>query len=421
MVRAVHILRGLAGGLLLTLLLAGCAWFNPGSVYSPYPYGAGPYDQQMCRDSWGNPVPCDPRQVRDDRRCFNARGTAIFCRPGDSYRPDISGSGRQLNAPPGYPYNLPGNQPIQPPYQEAYRDPGRVDPYGWVPQGQTPQRPSAADDYPRGGDPVFGPATQPPPPGDVWPTPEPAGTGATQRGGFVLGVGDVINVSVFGQPDMATQAVLSDSGVVTMPLIGPINLADLTPAQAEQRIARALQQGEYLVNPQVNVTLEEYRSRQISVVGQVNQPGRITMERDLNVVDAIAQASGTTPDAADFAVLIREGPAGPQRQTLDLRRSLRGPDASNSPRLQDGDTVFVPEAARYYIYGQVNSPAEYPLRPGLTVLQALSIGGGLTELASVNKITIRRRGPDGLLRSFLAKLDDLVKPGDVIFVDEGLF
>ena len=225
-------------------------------------------------------------------------------------------------------------------------------------------------------------------------------------------MGDVINIAVYGQPDMTTQAVISDSGYISVPLVGRIKVAGMTPDQAEQRIAAALQ---------VNITLQEYRSRQISVVGQVQQPGRFTMERDLNVVDAIAQAQGTTPEAADYAVLIREGGSGPERITVDLRNSLRGPDRRNFPQLRDGDTVFVPEAAKYYIYGQVNSPAEYPLRPGLTVLQALSIGGGLTELASVNKITIRRRGPDGLLRSFQAKLDDLVKPADVIFVDEGLF
>lgn len=400
----------------LSLLLAsGCALFDPGGMYGHYPYSADPYGQGFCRDAWGRSVPCDPRHAYDARRCFNARGTAIFCRPGDATRPNISGSGAPPVAAPGYPYHLPPQRG-----QDYGYGPRSVDEYGevrrapdptWQNELALPREP----DYRQRIDPLQTPA--------AWPNPFYGRKSAQgpKRGGFILGVGDVINISVYGQPDMDTQAVISDSGYITVPLAGRMKVAGMTPDQAEQRIAAALQQGEYLVNPQVNVTLQEYRSRQISVVGQVQQPGRFTMERDLNLVDAIAQAQGTTTEAADYAVLIREGDSGPERFTVDLRNSLRGPNRQNFPQLRDGDTVFVPEAAKYYIYGQVNSPAEYPLRPGLTVLQALSIGGGLTELASVNKITIRRRGPDGLLRSFQAKLDDLVKPADVIFVDEGLF
>ena len=413
----------------LVLWLSGCSWFSPGSWNDPFWAGGSDYYQRDCVNSFGQRVPCE-RQAHDDRRrCTNARGTAIYCRPGDAQRPEFSGS-----APPRYPYPDYANRAPQPPerYDSPYGSGPYANDYGRAnaqPYGQPYEQPDRR--------PVFGPPTIPPP---SWRAPSfadvaergndigaggaaaaPRQPAASGRGGFILGVGDVISITVFGQPDMSTRAVVSDGGRVTIPLVGPVNIAGLTPLQAEQRIAGELVRGDFLLNPQVNVNIEEYRSRQISVMGQVQQPGRITMERDMTLVDAIAQASGTTPEAADHALLIREGVNGPEQYPIDLRNSLAGRDRSALTTLQDGDTIYVPEVSTFYIYGQVRNPAQLPLEPGLTVLQALSLGGGLTELASVNKVTIRRRAPDGLLRSFQAKLDDLVKPGDVIFVDEGLF
>lgn len=432
--------RGIQCGLLLALASGtlGCAAIN--DLFSGYG------QERLCRDAYGNTVPCSPTAYRDDRRCFNSRGSDIYCRPGDATRPHVSGSARPVTAPPRYPYDLRANPSRAPGYDQGYRpppvaarnpapnQPPRYSPYDYPAYGQQnrsdynqgygyrqprprsqygPYQPS--NQYGRYDTPSRPSEYEPYDPGAYRPAPD-----TTSKGGFVLGVGDVINVAVFGQPDMSTQAVISDSGFVTMPLLGPINLDGLTPLQAEQKITAALRRGDYLVNPQVNVTLEEYRSRQISVLGQVQQPGRVTIERDLTPLDAIAAASGTTPEAGNFAVLIREGPGGEQRQVFDLRRNLRGPDGLPMV-VMDGDTILVPENSSFYIYGQVNNPAQYPIEPGLTVLQALSLGGGLTERASVKKVSIRRRAPDGLLRSFQAKLDDLVMPGDVVFVDEGLF
>lgn len=431
--------RGIQIGALLTLVSGtfGCAAIN--DLFSGYG------QERLCQDAYGNTVPCSPTAYRDDRRCFNSRGSDIYCRPGDAARPHVSGSARPVVAPPRYPYNLRTNRAVAPGYEPDYgqnnrprpiaprRAVPRYNPYTYPAYGQPyepaydrrgyreprprpqygPYQPS--NQYGRYDAPHRSAEYEPYDPGGYRPAPDTPG-----RGGFVLGVGDVINVAVFGQPDMSTQAVISDSGFVTLPLLGPINLDGLTPLQAERKITGALRRGDYLVNPQVNVTLEEYRSRQISVLGQVQQPGRITLERDLTPLDAIAAASGTTPEAGHFAVLVREGPGGEQRQVFDLRRNLRGPDGLPMVVL-DGDTIFVPENSSFYIYGQVNNPAQYPIEPGLTVLQALSLGGGLTERASVKKVSIRRRAPDGLLRSFQAKLDDLVMPGDVVFVDEGLF
>lgn len=384
---------------LLLLGLAGCSWFAPGSGYSPFPFGGNDYQSRECVNAYGMRVACDPQAYRDSRRCTNARGSEIYCRPGDVNRPGISGSG----------------WPVAAPYQQSQNNWSGNGGFGYDPYGASPQAPVATRyrPLPRQRQPAYTP-----PPRQPAPTPAPE---TRTRGGFVLGVGDVINLEVYGQPDMSTKAVVSDSGLVTMPLLGPINVSGFTPLQAEQHISKALKRGGYLVDPQVNITLQEYRSRQVSVMGQVQQPGRITIERDMTLVDAISQASGTTPDAADFAVLIRESDQGPQRHTIGLRDTFQGRGQSGLTQLQDGDTIYIPEVATFYIYGQVNQPAKYQLEPGLTVLQALSLGGGLTELASVNKVTIRRRGPDGLLRSFQAKLDDLVKPADTIFVDEGLF
>jgi polysaccharide biosynthesis/export protein len=237
-------------------------------------------------------------------------------------------------------------------------------------------------------------------------------TGEKQKQQMVekLGPGDVVKITVFGQPDMTTDARVSERGTVAVPLIGETKIGGLTAEQAGQHIAAALKKGEFLKAPQVTVALTALKSRQVSVLGLVARPGRYALE-DVSprLADVIAAAGGITAGGADSVTVIRNGEA------------LRVDALSKDFELRAGDTVNVDRAPVFYIYGEVNHPGTFRADPNLTVMQAIALGGGLTPRGSERRLKLRRPGPDGKMVETDASLQDLVKPDDVIFVREALF
>ena len=258
----------------------------------------------------------------------------------------------------------------------------------------------------------------------VW-TPQPDApivTGsATPFGPMVLGAGDVITVSVFNRPELTTTAAVSEQGRVMLPLIGEIALSGLAPAQASTRVANAYENAELLTNPQVNIVVTEYRSQQISVLGEVQNPGRFSVETRLTVLDALALARGVTALGGDQVQILRPFGGRVGRYEIDLSELLDGSGQRPLFDVRAGDTVIVPKAETFYIYGEVQQPDAYRLKPGMTVIQALSIGGGLTERGTDKRIEIKRRMANGALASVEAALNTPIQPDDVIYVRERLF
>src|SRR5262245_62336061 len=116
----------------------------------------------------------------------------------------------------------------------------------------------------------------------------------------VLGEGDSVRITVYQNPDLTTEARISDQGTITFPLIGEVALAGLTPARAEARIAEHLVKGKFLVRPQVSVNVIQVRSRQVSVLGQVARPGRYALDdTSSNLTDILALAGGVSPGGDD--------------------------------------------------------------------------------------------------------------------------
>lgn len=239
--------------------------------------------------------------------------------------------------------------------------------------------------------------------------------------GAGLGPGDGVLVSVFGQPDLETSTVVAEAGLITLPLVGAINVAGLEPQQAEQRIAQAYLDGGYLVNPQITLTVQELRSRQISVLGQVQQPGRFPLSSRMTLLDALALAGGVSRTGGSTVYLIRQVNGQARKFEINIDRMLAAPDTRTLLELGAGDTVYVPEAPLFYIYGEVRRPDGYALKPGMTVMQAISVGGGLTDRGSDSRLRIRRRDGNGGTRSLRPSLEDPVREGDVIYVKERLF
>jgi polysaccharide export outer membrane protein len=227
-----------------------------------------------------------------------------------------------------------------------------------------------------------------------------------------LGVGDAIRVTVFQQPDLTTEARISEKGAIAMPLIGEQKIAGKSSADAAKQLADALKNGKYLKDPQVSVALVTLRSRQVSVLGQVARPGRYALDdTSSQLVDVLAAAGGVMPTGADSAIVMRDG----QKQVVDVK------NRESAFKLQNGDTIYVDRAPVFYIYGEVTRAGAYRVEPNMTVMQAIAAGGGITPRGSDRRLKMRRTGADGKVAETDAKLQDVVKTDDVIYVKEALF
>ncbi len=241
-----------------------------------------------------------------------------------------------------------------------------------------------------------------------------------------VGIGDQIFITVFGQPDMSAEVSVNDNEQVTLPLIGTLKVGGLTPSTLEKLIAQRLKEGEYLRNPEVSVQVRQVRSQMISVLGEVQRPGRFPILGKLTVLDAIATAGGLTQRADTSVSLIRRGSAlngDAQRKEIPIRLGQVLDSGGNAMdiELKNDDVVFVAQQKMFYIHGEVRKPGAYPLEPDLNVMRVLSISGGLTDRGSLRRIRIHRKAVDQKIQEFTPDLDTPVLSGDVIFVNERLF
>jgi len=216
---------------------------------------------------------------------------------------------------------------------------------------------------------------------------------------------------------------VADDGTIRVALAGAVSVKGLSPVEAGQRVERALTEGKYLLNPHVSITVAQSRSQRVSVLGEVRAPGRYVIESNTTIFDLLAQAGGGTEDCADTVYVLRPGAnGGVVRYPVDLKALTHGVGAGTTvPTLRGGDSVFVPRAERFYIYGEVAQPNMYKLEPGMTVIQAIARAGGITLRGSPRRIEVRRQGQNGLTVTTHAELTDAVRADDVLHVKESLF
>ena len=245
---------------------------------------------------------------------------------------------------------------------------------------------------------------------------------AQKRGDYTLGAGDVIRIQVFQSTDLTVEARISESGVISYPLLGVVKLAGLSPQQAENLISTRLKEGRFLQNPQVTLNVLQFRSQQVSVLGNVARPGRYPLETTgMRLSEILSVAGGTTQTGADSVILMTTRDGRPQRLEIDLVEMFTSGDLSKDVILQAGDTVFVNRAPNYFVYGQVQRPGQYALDRGMTVAQAIAKGGGLTLRGTDRGIRLHRRFGERNIQILEPKLDDPIKPDDLIFVRESIF
>lgn len=248
------------------------------------------------------------------------------------------------------------------------------------------------------------------------------GTASAQEA-YQIGTGDRVSISVYGQEDMDTDTEVAADGTITMALIGRVNVEGMTPPEVSRLLESRLENEGYLRNANVNVVVEEYRSNTISVLGHVNQPGKIALEGPTTLTEVLALAGGINSDGGERLVLIRDGDDGEQVRHQFYLSELLDQRAGDQPpvRVRNGDTLFVPKAEQFYVHGQVQKPGTYKLDRSLNVMQALSVSGGFNPRASTRGVILYRKQPDGSVKTLDVDMSDTIRDGDVLFVKESLF
>jgi polysaccharide export outer membrane protein len=239
---------------------------------------------------------------------------------------------------------------------------------------------------------------------------------------YLLGPGDVMKIVVFKNPDLTTDARVSEAGTISYPLLGSVPVGGLTLSGAERKISQMLKDGGFVLNPQVNILLTLAVSNQVAVLGEVNKPGRYPIEgAGGNLTGVLAEAGGISPTGSDVVIVTGLRGGKPFRREVDVVKMSTSGTAADDIEMKGGDTIFVNRAPMFYIYGQVQRAGSYRIDKGMTVMQALAEGGGVTGKGSTRGIVLRRRDAQGKIKETKVSLEDEVHDQDVIYVRESLF
>jgi len=246
---------------------------------------------------------------------------------------------------------------------------------------------------------------------------------------------DVLNITVHGHPDLTTKTRVTSDGYISFPLLGKVNVAGITVQELENKLKELLEK-DYLVKAEVLVFIEEYHTRQVSVIGEVNNPGKFTMpaERDITLLEAVAMAGGFTKDADIARAKVMRIEAG-EKKTLDI--NVKDITVSSEKErdiiLQPEDVVFIPKSFFFSVTGDVNNPGKFnmPTERDITLLEGIAMAGGFTKEADVSKTQIMRV-ENGEKRTITINVKDItnraekdkdiiLKSDDLVFVPKRSF
>ncbi len=267
-------------------------------------------------------------------------------------------------------------------------------------------------------------------------TPTPGAKGAGTD--YEVGAQDILRVTVYGHEDLTQTVLVQPDGTFIFPLIGRVKASEMTPAALERKIAILLSQG-FIRNPQVTVVVQEFRSKSVFVVGEVARPGTYPLSGSMSLVEVLGKAGPLTGNAAAEVIVVRplaevtgpvlptevaEGESDPEKKRAEVMRvnirDIQAGELEKNLALKPNDTVFVPQAPKVFVSGEVRNPGAYPFIPGTTVRQAVSLAGGFTQDGSQGRIRVVR-AIEGKTKEVKIKLDEPIQAGDTIVVKAKLF
>ncbi|RMH59176.1 MAG: hypothetical protein D6678_08180 [Zetaproteobacteria bacterium] len=248
---------------------------------------------------------------------------------------------------------------------------------------------------------------------------------------FVLGKGDVLSLSVYGEPDLTVKGIpVRPDGKVAFPLIGDVQVEGKTVDQVSKEVTRRLR--EYLRTPKVAIMVEQFNSLSYTIAGEVTKPGVYPLKGDVTLTQAFAMAGGlkqgsfrsTTVELADLThtFLARNGKILP----IDFERLLRQGDIRFDIKLAPGDYIYVPSglSKQIYLLGEVTRPNLYAFKAGFTVSTALTKGEGFTPDADLSRVHVIRGSLDNPQLFILdmnkvlegEETDMRLQPNDIVYV-----
>jgi polysaccharide export outer membrane protein len=236
-----------------------------------------------------------------------------------------------------------------------------------------------------------------------------------------LGSGDLLAISVAGAPEYHYDVRVNSAGDASLPMLGTIKLAGLSTLQAENVVARRLQEQGFFNDPQVSVFVKEYATAGISVLGEVQKPGIYPLLGHRTLLDAISAAGGTTPKAGKSVTITHRD----ELETPETISLSHDNGQMTDMAVRPGDTIVISKAGMVYVIGAVKEPTGIVLdNPHLTVLQAIAIAHGTNPTASLKSAKLIRKAsstpqevPIPLDTILAAKTPDLeLQPDDIVFV-----
>ena len=239
----------------------------------------------------------------------------------------------------------------------------------------------------------------------------------------ILGVGDILRVTVYQNPDLTVESArISEVGLINFPLIGNVKLGGETVSSSEQKIAKMLRDGGFVLRPQVTIQVGQIRSAVISILGQVSKPGRYPIETvGSKASEMIAAAGGVLPGGADIVTLVGARNGRSIKLDIDLPAILQSGKAELDIPVDNGDILYVDRAPIAYIYGEVQRPGVFRLERGMSLMQVVAQSGGLTQRGTQRGIKVHRRDANGAVTIIEIQMNDPVVRDDVIYIKESLF
>lgn len=239
---------------------------------------------------------------------------------------------------------------------------------------------------------------------------------------YFVGNGDVLAINVYENEDLSTTVRVTADNTIRVPLIGEVSVKDLTVSQVSKKLELLLADG-YLVNPQVDVFMEDYRSKKATILGQIRNPGLFELQGEITLLEFISKAGGILLDAGSRATIKRKKPMKNEEDviTIDLDRLLMKGDTSLNFSIRDGDSVYIAKSDIFYVSGEVKKPDSYNLDSDMTTIKAITRAGGFSQIASKGKVRIIRTVNKKKQVLENVNMDEPILPNDVIVVPESFF
>lgn len=228
---------------------------------------------------------------------------------------------------------------------------------------------------------------------------------------YRVGPGDVLDVTVYDNPDLTRLVTVQHGGEISFPLIGDLQVAGSNVTAVRDRLQELLGK-DYLVNPQVEVKVREYRSQWVTVAGEVSRPGKYYLDGPKTLLELLTEAGGFTQGASGEVAVTRQNgtfESGGASVKLRLARDMAPAQQKQALALilTNGDLVSASNLQYCYVTGEVKNPGSFPLSGGLTVLKAVSVAGGLSKFGNKGKVEILRKNRSGGAERIKVDLDEI--------------